>query len=112
MRELYAARQAALLRLARELLGPHLAIAPSSGGLHLVARLPDGVCDASVVSAARARGGEVTALSRYYAGAPDAAPQGLLLGHAGFDADTTHRTLVKLRRAIDQVVRATSPGTA
>ncbi len=80
MRTEYAARRAALLSA----LGTHCpAITPiaAPGGLHMVARLPDGSDDTAVALRARARGLAVVPLAAYYAGPPRMS--GLVMGFAG-----------------------------
>ena len=80
MRTEYARRRAAVLAaLAKH--APALPIIPAPGGLHMVVRLPDGVDEAAMLRAARARGLAVAPLRAYYAGPPRMA--GLVLGFAG-----------------------------
>ncbi|WP_224401709.1 PLP-dependent aminotransferase family protein [Pseudonocardia sp. ICBG1034] len=84
MRVLYAGRQHDLVRRARAADLP-LDIAPSEGGLHLVARLTDGRDDGTVARTALRRGVHVWPLSAHYLG--DAREQALLLGYAGTTAE-------------------------
>jgi GntR family transcriptional regulator/MocR family aminotransferase len=80
MRTEYARRRVAVLAaLAKH--APGLQALPAPGGLHMVARLPDGTDEAAAVRAARARGLAVAPLRAYYAGPPRMA--GLVLGFAG-----------------------------
>ncbi len=84
MRQLYAARQRALLEAAEEELSGLLTLLPDEAGLHLVAEPSAGLAarmnDAEMEERAARRGILVRALSRYYQGAP--ARSGLLLGYA------------------------------
>ena len=98
MRTEYARRRAALLAaLARH--APAIAPIAAPGGLHMVARLPDGIDEAAAVRACRARGLAVSPLRAYYAGPPRMA--GLVMGFAGtpaaLAADTARRLEAALR---------------
>ncbi|HEY3846851.1 MAG TPA: PLP-dependent aminotransferase family protein [Acetobacteraceae bacterium] len=80
MRTGYARRRAAVLSaLARH--APGLTTIPAPGGLHMVARLPDGMDEAAAVRACRARGLAVVPLRAYYAGPPRMS--GIVLGFSG-----------------------------
>ena len=80
MRTEYAHRRGAVLAaLARH--APGLGVIPAPGGLHMVARLPDGTDEAAAVRACRARGLAVVPLRAYYAGPPRMS--GIVLGFSG-----------------------------
>lgn len=80
MRTEYAKRRAAVLAaLARH--APTLRPIAAPGGLHMVARLPDGMDEAAALHACRERGLAVVPLRAYYAGPPRMT--GLVLGFAG-----------------------------
>jgi len=80
MRTEYAHRRAAVLgALAKH--APVLTVIPAPGGLHMVARLPDGTDEASAVRACRARGLSVVPLRAYYAGPPRM--NGIVIGFSG-----------------------------
>jgi GntR family transcriptional regulator/MocR family aminotransferase len=92
MRTEYAHRRAALLTaMARHT--PSVSPIAAPGGLHMVARLPEGVDEAATVQACRSRGLAVVPLGAYYAGAPRMS--GLVMGFAGtpeaLAADTARR---------------------
>lgn len=96
----YARRRTALL----EAMARHVTlITPlaAPGGLHMVARLPDGADEASAVLAARTRGLSVAPLHAYYLGPPRMA--GLVMGFActpeALAADTAKRLEAALRAA-------------
>ncbi|HVC61287.1 MAG TPA: PLP-dependent aminotransferase family protein [Acetobacteraceae bacterium] len=98
MRTEYARRREAVLAaLARH--APGLATIPAPGGLHMVARLPDGMDEAAAVRACRARGLAVVPLRAYYAGPPRMS--GLVLGFSGtpvaLAADAARRLGAALR---------------
>jgi len=87
MRRLYAERQRALVR-ALAPLADLLQVAPDPAGMHLVCPLTPAcpLSDHDIARRATRAGLGLRALSAYFDG-PDA-PQGLVLGYAGFDADT------------------------
>jgi GntR family transcriptional regulator / MocR family aminotransferase len=79
MRPIYRERRDALLEaLARHL--PGLRPVGASAGLHVMARLPDGVDEEELIATAVARGVKVTGLSHTYHDL-DTAPGGLILGY-------------------------------
>jgi GntR family transcriptional regulator/MocR family aminotransferase len=80
MRTEYAHRRAGVLG-ALERHAPALLTIPAPGGLHMVARLPDGIDEAAAVRACRARGLAVMPLRAYYAGPPRMS--GVVLGFSG-----------------------------
>lgn len=100
MRQLYAERRANTVHALRHVFGDRLHIELSAGGLHILARLNDGVDDTILAQRARAAGLAVHALSRWYI---DARPQpGLLLGFANvLDADDAMQVASRLERALD-----------
>jgi GntR family transcriptional regulator / MocR family aminotransferase len=92
MRTEYARRRLALLAaIAKH--APSVAPIAAPGGLHMVARLPDGVDEAATVRACRGRGLAVSPLGAYFSGAPRMV--GLVMGFAGtpeaLAADTARR---------------------
>jgi GntR family transcriptional regulator/MocR family aminotransferase len=79
MRPIYRERRDVLLEaLAQHL--PGLRPTGASAGLHVMAQLPDGVDEASLIDAALARGVKVTGLSHTYHDA-DKAQAGLIIGY-------------------------------
>ncbi len=88
-RDLYRARRAALLDAARGGLDEMTTIGPSDTGLHVCARLKDGVSDLDVSARAAAAGLHVPPLSPCYLG--DTAQPGLILGYAGVDERALRR---------------------
>jgi GntR family transcriptional regulator/MocR family aminotransferase len=65
MRSLYAARRKALSEALRAAFGDRLHIEPTSGGTHIIARLPSEASDAELVLLAREQGLMPDALSRH-----------------------------------------------
>ena len=80
--EYAARRQAVLVALRRH--APAVTPIAAPGGLHMVARLPDGCDEATAVRACRARDLAVAPLRAYFAGPPRMA--GLVIGFAGTPA--------------------------
>ncbi|HUN43580.1 MAG TPA: PLP-dependent aminotransferase family protein [Acetobacteraceae bacterium] len=80
MRTEYARRREAVLA-ALSKHAPGLMVIPAPGGLHMVARLPDGTDEAAAVRACRARGLSVVPLRAYYAGSPRM--NGIVMGFSG-----------------------------
>ena len=100
MRTEYAHRRGAVLvALARH--APALLTIPAPGGLHMVARLPDGMDEAAAVRACRARELAVAPLRAYYAGPPRMT--GIVLGFSGtpipLAADAARRLGAALKAA-------------
>ena len=98
MRTEYARRRSALLAaLLRHT--PQVAPIPALGGLHMVARLPDGADEAAVAAACRSRGLAVSALRAYYVGPPRM--NGLVIGFAttpvAMAAEAARRLALALR---------------
>ena len=83
MRTEYADRRTALLAALRRH-APAITPIAAPGGLHMVARLPDGSDEAASVRACRARDLAVAPLHAYFAGPPRMA--GLVIGFAGTPA--------------------------
>ncbi len=79
MRTEYARRRAALLTAMQRHVR-HATPLAAPGGLHMVARLPDGTDEAAAVRACRSRDLAVAPLHTYYAGAPRM--NGLVMGFA------------------------------
>jgi GntR family transcriptional regulator/MocR family aminotransferase len=104
-RRIYARRLDALLEAGQRWSG-HIAIEPTEGGLHVVARfgprMARGVTDREVAAAARESGIVVVPLSASYARAPRG--RGLLLGFAGF----AEEPLVAAMNRLGEVVRRIS----
>jgi GntR family transcriptional regulator/MocR family aminotransferase len=99
MRRLYAERQ----RLLIDALAPlsHiLDIAPDPAGMHLVCPLKPAcpMDDRTIATRAREAGLGLRALSAYFETAD--APQGLVMGYAGFDAETLRNAAETLRRIL------------
>lgn len=103
MRGLYAARQSALLEAASQELGGSLEISPSQAGMHLVGRLPEGVCDRDAALAAVERGVEVQPLSAFSLRSKTRA--GLVLGYAAFDEREIRDGVRKLAAALRPLAR-------
>jgi GntR family transcriptional regulator/MocR family aminotransferase len=99
MRALYAVRRAALVRALQEVFDGRLRIAPQSGGMHLVAYLPDGTDDVGWVERAR-RAGILPAPLSLCAVARPAAP-GLLLGFTNVAAEDAPAAALRLRQAVE-----------
>ena len=100
MRTEYARRRAAVLAaLAHHV--PSLQTMAAPGGLHMVARLPDGMNETAVVASAHAQGLAVAPLRAYYAGPPRMS--GIVLGFAGtpaaLAADSARRLGTALKAA-------------
>ena len=101
MRELYAARLAALLDHGRARWRGLLELSPIDAGLHTAAWLAPGLVDTEVVAAAARRGVEVTPLSRYRRG--PVLRQGLMLGFASVDEAEIRRGVRELGIALEQL---------
>lgn len=107
MRALYSERRATLADALRRELGDAVEIAPSGAGMHLLARLGEGVDDAAVAREARARGVQAQPLSSF---APEAcatkARGGLVLGYAAYNERETRDGAQKLAEALRAATRA------
>ena len=82
------------------LLSHMLDIAPDPAGMHLVCPLKPAcpMDDRTIATRAREAGLGLRALSAYFETAD--APQGLVMGYAGFDADTLQNAAETLRRIL------------
>jgi len=101
MRTEYARRRAALLAaIARH--APSVSPIQAPGGLHMVARLPEGADEAVVVQACRGRGLAVSPLGAYYAGPPRMV--GLVMGFAGTPEALAADCARRLETAVRSVV--------
>jgi GntR family transcriptional regulator/MocR family aminotransferase len=100
LRQAYAETRALLI----ESLAPALAkgawISSQSAGLHLVLRLPEGVDDQKIAETAATHGIRVSALSRYYIGAPQGS--GLVVGFGYAASDK----IAKGGRVLAQILRS------
>lgn len=101
-RRAFAARQAALVRAAAIHLDQLLEVAPDTAGMHLVARLSPPLArrmdDRAAARLAEAAGLSVVALSALARLRP--APQGLLLGFAGFPPAALEQAAARLGAAL------------
>jgi len=101
MRTEYSHRRTALLAaIARH--APSVSPIAAPGGLHMVARLPDGVDETAIVQACRGRGLAVSPLGAYYAG--PARMVGLVMGFAG----TPEALAADCARRLEGAVRSVS----
>ena len=99
MRPIYRRRRDALLgALARH--APELRPVGASAGLHVLAWLPPGIEESSVVGAAAALGVGVYGLAPYRIAAVDG-PQGLLFGYAGLNETSIEAGIRLLATALD-----------
>ena len=97
MRTEYARRRTAVLGgLQRH--APQITPIPALGGLHMVARLPDGVDEASVAAACRSRGLAVAPLRAYYVGPPRMT--GLVIGFATTPVPLANEAARRLAQAL------------
>ncbi|WP_395806411.1 PLP-dependent aminotransferase family protein [Archangium minus] len=109
MRNLYAERRTALLRALDELSSPYLQLEPTTGGLHLLARL-SGVRDDAVVTHAGSLGLAPGPLSSYQLSPEKGRLDGLLLGFTTLPAPRAREAVSRLSRAIELARRAPSKG--
>ena len=100
IRQAYAETRALLIEALQPALGGPAHITSQSAGLHLVIRLPDGFDDQQLAQTAAARGVRVSALSRYFIGAP--AAWGLVVGYGYASAEKIARS----GRVLAQVLRS------
>lgn len=99
-RDAYAERREALLAALREECAGLLSIEPGQEGLFICARLPRGVDDVAIVSAARDRGVVLAALSPRFDRPTE--ERGLLFGFSGYPPDKLRegvKTLAPILRA-------------
>lgn len=99
MRTEYARRRTAVLDAMQRFVHAVVPL-PAPGGLHMVARLPDDVDEATAVRACRARGLSVAPLRAYYAGAPRMS--GLVMGFAGTPTALAADAAKRLEAAVRQ----------
>ena len=99
MRRLYAERQKILIN-ALAPLSHMLAVAPDPAGMHLVCALKPAcpMDDRTIAARARAAGLGLRALSAYFETRD--APQGLVMGYAGFEAEALQDAADTLRRIL------------
>jgi GntR family transcriptional regulator / MocR family aminotransferase len=101
MRRLYRGRRDALTAALREHLDDLITIGPADAGIHLLARLPDGVNDVALVDAAQRHSIACMPLSPHYQGS---ARPGLLLGFGGMSearlAEGVRRLAPLVREAV------------
>lgn len=105
MRTEYGRRRVALLA-AMERHVRHAAPIPASGGLHMVARLPDDVDETVAVRACRARDLAVAPLRAYYAGPPRM--NGLVIGFAATPVAMAPDAAKRLEAALASVQARTA----
>ncbi len=108
MRPLYAERQQVLIEALGEVTDK-LSLSKADAGMHLVARLEDGLDDRLVAQKAKERGIQAPALATYFHG--EATLSGLMLGYAGVD-ETKIREAVGHLAAVISDVHAKSGLTA
>lgn len=103
MREVYAERFAALIDSAQLVLPGLLDLCAAEAGLQTAGWLPPGIEDVAAVSAAAARGIEVTPLSRYTRG--PVTRHGLMLGFAATPPEQIRHGVHELAVALEGCVR-------
>jgi GntR family transcriptional regulator / MocR family aminotransferase len=107
MRGLYAGRQATLVDAVRREPPGTLSVEASPAGLHLVARLAEGVDDVAVCREAASRGVESVPMSIHYLETPRRSA--LVLGYAPFEEGDIRRAVTELGSSIRAVApRATA----
>jgi GntR family transcriptional regulator/MocR family aminotransferase len=102
MRKMYADKRAALLRALHDHLGDIVEVNDCGAGLHIVARLPEGVDDNAVSQALRTRGYEVPSLSSYAL-----APQergGLLFGFTALEDEEMDGAVGRIRPVLTDAI--------
>lgn len=85
MRKLYQQRRDYLQNLIEGRLGEHLRLIESDGGMHSVYLIPESWDDTLIRAKCEEKGLGIRDLSRYYVA--EHAPQGLILGFAGYSED-------------------------
>lgn len=98
MHKEYGLRRTALLDAVARHLPAWLAPLPSAAGLHVVARLADGVDEGRFIALAAQAGVGVTGISGMYGEHPT--QQGILLGYGGIDADGIRAGIARLAAAL------------
>jgi GntR family transcriptional regulator/MocR family aminotransferase len=101
MRELYAGRLAALVEGGRKYLQGLLDISPIQAGLYTAGFLRNGMTSKEAETLALANKVESMGLHRFTLRSPNASPEGLLLGFAGFDEAQIRHGIVSLAAALD-----------
>ena len=109
MRDLYAARFAALLEGGKRYLEGQLSLSECRAGLYTVGFLENGMTSWEAEKLATAGGIQVSALDRYTLKQPD--PNGLLLGFAAFDETSIRTGLLTLSAALDRKRPKNRPGS-
>jgi GntR family transcriptional regulator/MocR family aminotransferase len=92
MRSLYAQRRGFLARALAAQAGALFSVELQAGGMHLLARLPDGADDQALAARARAQGFGVAALSSWHTQGGGA---GLIMGFANIDSQSSADQLVR-----------------
>src|SRR5262249_28795790 len=100
MRQLYAERQAALVRAVRRELSDRMEVNESDAGMHLIGWLRDEVDDRSVAQRAAARGLVTTPLSSLALTRPRRG--GLLLGYTALDPRAIREGVRKLSAVLSE----------
>jgi GntR family transcriptional regulator/MocR family aminotransferase len=98
MRVLYSERRSALAAGLRAAFGPKLRIHLEAGGMHLLARVPDGADDVACATAAAKSGLAVTALSQWCL---ESDQTGLLLSFTNIASRDARDLATRLKRAIE-----------
>jgi GntR family transcriptional regulator/MocR family aminotransferase len=98
MRNLYAARLAALIEGGEQYLSGVLELSNVRAGLYTIGFLRNGMTSRQAEKLAAARGIEVLAVDRYTLKRPD--PKALLLGFAGYDETAIREGLIRLAKAL------------
>ena len=102
MRKLYSERRLALISAMETHLGGILEISDSEAGLHIVARLPEGVDDQHVSLALRTRGYEVPCLSSY--SLLPLRKGGLLFGFTALDVPEMDEAISRIRPVLADAI--------
>ncbi|RKX75290.1 MAG: PLP-dependent aminotransferase family protein [Spirochaetes bacterium] len=107
MRKLYSERRLALIEAIKKHLGEMLELSDGEAGLHIVARLPEGVDDEQLSMALRTRGYEVPCLSSYSILKPKVG--GLLFGFTALEVSEMDDAISRIRPVLlDAVSRVPS----
>ena len=106
MRRLYRGRRDALVAALHEHLGDLVAIGPADAGIHLLARLPNGVDDLALVEAASRHGVACIPLSPHYQRAPR---PGLLLGFGGMPEERLAEAVRQLAPLVREAASEAAP---
>lgn len=101
MRRLYAGRQAALVRTAREELKGLLEVNPNDSGMHLVGWLPEGLDGAAASRSAREHGVEAPPVSAHALKPRER--DGLLLGYAALDEAAIKEGIRRLAASLRKI---------